>query len=100
MIAVTARGVESNQGVRAIAAMGREETAIATPYAELKETHSAVVLLMGDLVLKMKKPVTPVDHVLLMSRLPDDHRLARLVAPELTSARGWGELADVTANSN
>jgi hypothetical protein len=30
-----------------------------TPYAEVRETHSAVVFLVGDRAYKLKKPVDP-----------------------------------------
>lgn len=102
-------------------------TAVATvaPYAEVKETHSAVVFLVGDRAFKLKKPVDlgfldfssptkrlracqrelelnrrltpdvylgisdlndvdgkPLEHLLVMRRMPAGRRLAHLVRTE------------------
>ncbi len=104
-------------------AAGSLLTSASAPYADLRETHSSVVLLLGDHALKLKKPVdlgfldfrtreqrleacrrevelnrriapdvylgvsdvlgpdgALADHLVTMRRLPDDRRLATLVA--------------------
>jgi uncharacterized protein len=109
-----------------------------TPYAEMKETHSAVVFLVGDRAFKLKKPVDlgfldfsspakrlracqselelnrrmtpdvylgisdlndvdgkPLEHLLVMRRMPAGRRLAHLVRTESTPEDGLdAELAD------
>jgi aminoglycoside phosphotransferase family enzyme/predicted kinase len=112
-----------------------ETTAISTdvvaPYAEVKETHSAVVFLVGDRAFKLKKPVDlgfldfsspakrlracqrelelnrrltpdvylgisdlndvdgkPLEHLLVMRRMPAARRLARLLRIHATREGG------------
>jgi aminoglycoside phosphotransferase family enzyme/predicted kinase len=109
------------------------------PYAEVKETHSAVVFLVGDRAYKLKKPVDlgfldfssptkrlracqrelelnrrfspdvylgisdlndvdgkPLEHLLVMRRMPAGRRLARLVHTEEMADVGSG-LDDLAA---
>jgi len=51
-------------------AVARASTAASTPYAEIRETHTGVVVLIDDRAYKIKKPVTTdfLDYSLLASR--------------------------------
>lgn len=117
---------------------GREAVA---PYAEAKETHSAVVFLVGDRAFKLKKPVDlgfldfsspmkrlracerelelnrrmapdvylgisdlndvdgkPLEHLLVMRRMPAGRRLAHLVLIRTSIDEGLHDLATVVAD--
>jgi uncharacterized protein len=111
------------------------------PYAELRETHSAVVFLVGDRAFKSKKPVDlgfldfssptkrlracqrelvlnrrlapdvylgisdlndvdgkPLDHLLVMRRMPAGRRLAHLVEIDASVDDGLVDLTQVVAD--
>ena len=114
---------------------------LVTPYAEVRETHSAVVFLVGDRAFKVKKPVDlgfldfssptkrlracqselalnrrlapdvylgisdlndvdgkPLEHLLVMRRMPASRRLAHLVRAHATLGDGLTDLAAVVAS--
>jgi uncharacterized protein len=111
------------------------------PYAEVRETHSAVVFLVGDRAFKMKKPVDlgfldfssptrrlracqselvlnrrlapdvylgisdlndvdgkPLEHLLVMRRMPAGRRLAHLVATHTSLDDGLADLARIVSD--
>jgi aminoglycoside phosphotransferase family enzyme/predicted kinase len=114
---------------------------VVTPYAEVRETHSAVVFLVGDRAFKLKKPVDlgfldfsspakrlracqselvlnrrlapdvylgisdlndvdgkPLEHLLVMRRMPAARRLAHLVRTPATLDEPLQDLAAVVAD--